>query len=95
TAHLISKYRPRCPILCVTREAVTARQAQVYRAIIAIHFTDEKKSDFMEDVKTRIDYAINFGKKKEILSNGNIIITVTGSRPGKGGTDTIRVINVQ
>ncbi|PRD25133.1 UNVERIFIED_CONTAM: pkm [Trichonephila clavipes] len=94
TAHLMAKYRPRCPILAVTREAVTARQAQVYRGIIAIHYTEEENSDFIEDVKNRIDYALDFGKKRKIFHSGNIIVTITGWRTGKGATSTMRVIVV-
>lgn len=38
SAHLISAYRPRCPILAVTRTAQVARQAHMYRAIIPIYY---------------------------------------------------------
>lgn len=36
SAHLISKYRPRCPIIAVTRNARTARQAHLYRAVLPV-----------------------------------------------------------
>ena len=36
SAHLISKYRPRCPIIAVTRFAQTARQCHLYRGILPV-----------------------------------------------------------
>lgn len=39
SAHLISKYRPRCPIIAVTRHSQTARQAHLYRGILPLHYT--------------------------------------------------------
>lgn len=38
SAHLISKYRPRCPIIAVTRNSQTARQAHLYRAILPLQY---------------------------------------------------------
>merc|ERR1719410_763299 len=38
TAHLVSKYKPHCPILTVTRYAQVARQAQVFRGCIPLHY---------------------------------------------------------
>lgn len=43
SAHLISKYRPGCPIIAVTRHAQTARQAHLYRGILPLHYTGEYK----------------------------------------------------
>lgn len=39
SAHLLSKYRPRCPIIAVTRFAQTARQAHLYRGILPLVYT--------------------------------------------------------
>lgn len=36
SAHLISKYRPRCPIIAVTRFPRIARQAHLYRGILPL-----------------------------------------------------------
>ena len=38
SAHLISKYRPRCPIIAVTRYPQVARQAHLYRGILPLHY---------------------------------------------------------
>lgn len=36
SAFLVSKYRPRCPIIAVTRFAQTARQAHLYRGLVPL-----------------------------------------------------------
>jgi hypothetical protein len=39
SAHLMAAYRPRCPIIAVTRDGVTARQLHLYRGVFPIHYT--------------------------------------------------------
>lgn len=41
SAHLISKYRPRCPIIAVTRHPQTARQCHIYRGILPLIYEGE------------------------------------------------------
>lgn len=38
SAHLISKYKPKCPIIAVTRYAQTARQCHLYRGILPLNY---------------------------------------------------------
>ncbi|KMQ85133.1 pyruvate kinase [Lasius niger] len=38
SAHLISKYRPRCPIIAVTKFRQVARQAHLYRGILPLYY---------------------------------------------------------
>lgn len=49
SAYLISKYRPRCPILAVTRYSQTARQAHLYRGLLPVVYKGKFAS--MIDVK--------------------------------------------
>lgn len=46
SAHLISKYRPRCPVIAVTRNSQTARQAHLYRAILPLQYLGWYNFDF-------------------------------------------------
>ena len=41
SGHLISEYRPQCPILSITGEAVSARQSTAYRSIVPIYYKAE------------------------------------------------------
>jgi len=38
SAHLISKYRPRSPIIALTRNAQVARQCHIYRGILPLFY---------------------------------------------------------
>ena len=41
SAYLMAAYRPRCPIIAITRDARTARQLHLYRGIFPIHYKGE------------------------------------------------------
>lgn len=60
TARLLSKYRPVCPILMVTRNARASRYSHLYRGVWPFLFP-EKKPDFnvkiwQEDVDRRLKW---------------------------------------
>lgn len=39
SAHLVAKYRPRCPIIAVTRYGRVARQAHLFRGILPLQYS--------------------------------------------------------
>ncbi|KAK4317285.1 hypothetical protein Pmani_011624 [Petrolisthes manimaculis] len=93
SAHLVSKYRPRCPIVAVTRFPQVARQCHLYRGIIPIHYTAaDRVEDWMEDVNSRVDYAVAFGKERGFVKTGDPVVVVTGWQKGAGFTNTMRVL---
>merc|ERR1712080_785613 len=82
TSHLVSKYKPHCPILSVTRFPQAARQMQIYRGCIPLLYEAEIDPDWMKDVDNRVQYAIDLGKKANIVSSGDNIVIITGWRKG-------------
>lgn len=46
SAHLVSKYRPRCPIITVTRFEQVARQAHLWRGILPLHYSGKIIENF-------------------------------------------------
>ncbi|XP_060076641.1 pyruvate kinase PKM-like isoform X3 [Ylistrum balloti] len=106
SAQLISKYRPRCPILAITRQAQTARQCHLYRGVFPIHYAvypDELEfpsdtpepvlSEWTADVDRRIYKGIDVSMKRGFVKVGDPIVIVTGWKPGSGSTNTMRIIN--
>ncbi|CAG8731108.1 6108_t:CDS:2, partial [Cetraspora pellucida] len=82
TARFISKYKPRCPIVTVTRNAQTARQIHLYRGCYP--FIYEKPRDevdelrWQEDVEDRIRWGMNNAVAQRILESGDPIIAIQG-----------------
>nr|XP_034321073.1 pyruvate kinase PKM isoform X6 [Crassostrea gigas] len=93
SAHLISAYRPRCPILAITRIEQTARQCHLFRGIFPIHYVDSVMSEWTVDVDRRIYKGIQSGMDRGFIQKGDPVIIITGWKPGSGSTNTMRIIN--
>ncbi|CAB1331692.1 unnamed protein product, partial [Coregonus sp. 'balchen'] len=94
SAHLLSRYRPRAPIIAVTRCGQTARQAHLYRGIYPVLYTKPANDVWAEDVDLRINFALEMGKHRQFFKSGDVVIVVTGWRPGSGYTNTMRIVLV-
>lgn len=70
SAHLISKYKPKCPIIAVTRFAQTARQCHLYRGILPLSY--KGKGSFCVYLLCYF-FATNPLKKSALLTHGNCI----------------------
>ncbi|CAG8574906.1 1243_t:CDS:10 [Acaulospora morrowiae] len=99
TARLISKYRPRCPIITVTRVAQTARQIHLYRGCYPFVYehmelppTDETGDQWQFDVEERIKWGIKRAVELSILKSGDPVIAIQGWKGGLGNTNTIRIL---
>ncbi|GBP58502.1 Pyruvate kinase, partial [Eumeta japonica] len=91
SAYLLSKYRPRCPIIAVTRNAQTARQAHLYRGVLPILYQEEPVSDWLKDVDIRVHHGLKFGRARGFINTNDQVVVVTGWRQGSGYTNTMRV----
>uniref|UniRef100_A0A8C7MDH2 Pyruvate kinase n=1 Tax=Oncorhynchus kisutch TaxID=8019 RepID=A0A8C7MDH2_ONCKI len=94
SAHLISRYRPRAPIIAVTRNGQTARQAHLYRGIFPVFYNKPAHDVWAEDVDLRVNFAMEMGKERGFFKEGDVVIVLTGWRPGSGYTNTMRVVVV-
>jgi len=94
SAQLLAAYRPRCPILAVTRDAQVARQLHLWRGIFPIHYKEPKKAEWIEDVDKRMVCAIKDGWERRMICGGEPVVVVTGWRAGAGSTNTMRIIKV-
>nr|XP_050866883.1 pyruvate kinase-like isoform X1 [Vespula vulgaris] len=94
SAHLIAKYRPRCPIITVTRFHQVARQAHLYRGILPLYYDEAPLSDWLKDVDVRVQYGLKFGKSRGFVRAGDSVVVITGWRQGSGFTNTLRIVTV-
>jgi len=96
TSHLVSKYKPHCPILTVTRFDQVARQLQLYRGCIPLLYEKPRpEGAWMDDVDARVQYAIDFGKQSKFISSGDNVVVITGWRQGSGSSNTVRILQVK
>merc|ERR1712055_624488 len=95
TAHMVSKYKPHCPILSVTRFDRPARQMQLYRGCIPLLYEKERAGDWMKDVDDMVQFAIDFGKRSNFIATGDNVVVITGWRQGSGSSNTVRVLAVE
>ena len=94
TAFLLAKYRPRCPIVTITRDPHVARILHLYRGTLPVLIREPKKEPWVDDVDFRIKKAIIIAKERSILETGSTIVVVSGWRPGPAATNTIRILKV-
>jgi len=97
TARLISKYRPRVPILTVTRNEQTARQIHLHRGCYPFWYPEPRgvpDHQWQKDVDNRIRFGLSNALALNIITPGSAIIAVQGWRGGLGHTNTLRILSV-
>ncbi|XP_068120851.1 pyruvate kinase PKM-like isoform X1 [Hyperolius riggenbachi] len=94
SAQLISRYRPRAPIIAVTRNDQVARQAHLNRGVFPVLYREQQLETWADDVDRRVQFAIEIGKVRGFLNKEDVVIIVTGWRPGAGFTNIMQVVKV-
>lgn len=96
SARLLSKYRPVCPILMITRSDHTSKCGHLYRGVYPFYFPEAKpdfdKVNWQEDVDRRIKWGVSHAIELDVLSRGETIVVVQGWRGGMGNTNTMRIV---
>lgn len=104
TARLVAKYRPRVPIITVTRFPHIGRQVHLYRGCYPFVYdkisaidtpsSPAQMDQWQEDVDARITWAMEEGKKRGMLKSGDVVVAIQGWRGGSGFTSVMRILNV-
>lgn len=95
TAQQLSKYKPRCPIIAVSRNAQTTRQGHLWRGVLPLLYSQVTLDDWSQDVDARVNASIALGLDRGILKQGDHVIVITGWRRGPGSTNTMRIQTVK
>ncbi|KAL9128862.1 MAG: hypothetical protein Q9217_002551 [Psora testacea] len=96
SARMISKYRPVCPIIMVTRNPTASRYSHLYRGVYPFLYPQKKpdfnEADWQTDVDGRLIWGIKHAIELGVLTKNDQVVCVQGWRGGKGHTNTIRVV---
>lgn len=97
TARLVSKYRPKIPIITVTRNEQTARQIHLHRGCYPFWYPEPRgvqTHQWQTDVDNRIRFGLRNALALKIITPGTTIIAVQGWKGGLGHTNTLRILSV-
>lgn len=95
TGHLLSRYRPRCPIITVTRDERAAKQLHLHRGCFPLVYDKRNDDNWFADLEDRLNFAIQAGKDMGFLKIGTSVVLVSGWKFGARHTNTIRIIMVE
>ncbi|WWC72697.1 pyruvate kinase [Kwoniella pini CBS 10737] len=97
SARLLSKYRPECPIICVTRNQQTARQLHLSRGVYPVWYPEPRGipgDKWQIDVDNRIRYGLRVALQLSIVKPEATVMAVQGWKGGLGHTNTLRILSV-
>uniref|UniRef100_O94122 Pyruvate kinase n=1 Tax=Agaricus bisporus TaxID=5341 RepID=KPYK_AGABI len=97
TARLVSKYRPKIPIITVTRNEQTARQIHLHRGCYPFWYPEPRgvqNHQWQTDVDNRIRFGLRNALALNVIQPGASIIAVQGWKGGLGHTNTLRILTV-
>jgi len=100
TARLVSKYRPKCPIITVTRSEQTARICHLYRGCYPLYCEtpkptqDDNHALWQDDVDARILWAMDQARSMGLVNAGMTVVAIQGWKQGVGFTNTMRILTV-
>merc|ERR1711871_73444 len=91
TARALSRFRPHCPIVVVTRVAQSARQSHLHQGCYPLVYPVPKdlSQEFMSDVEQRFEWAIATLKERGMLKTGSTVLGMHGSKPVTEGETSV------
>jgi len=99
TARLVAKYRPQCPIICVTTDDITSRQLHLTRGVYPLHYRHAYNGQ-LESWSSYLDSMVKFAitesarEGSNLVHKGDVAVVVQGWASDSGHTNTLRVIRI-
>ncbi|KAK9686362.1 Pyruvate kinase, alpha/beta domain [Popillia japonica] len=92
SAKLLARFRPRCPIIAITRYAHISRMLTMWRAIDPVHYIRRPESQWCKDLEKRVQFGLTHGKKCGYIKAGDALVIVMGSKMGTGFTNALKIV---
>lgn len=94
SARLVAKYRPNCPIVCVTTRLMTCRQLNVTQGVESVFF-DTDKLGHDEEKEGRVSTGVDYAKSKGYVKAGDMVVVVHADHKVKGYANQTRILLVE
>ncbi|MBQ7793410.1 MAG: pyruvate kinase [Clostridia bacterium] len=88
TAHMISKYRPKCPIIAPTICQKARRQLNLSWGVVPVMSEMRSNSDEL------FEHAVECARKTRIVKNGDLVVITGGAPIGVSGTTNIMKVHL-
>ncbi|MBS7297798.1 MAG: pyruvate kinase [Eubacteriales bacterium] len=88
TAHMISKYRPQCPIIAPTINKKARRQLNLSWGVIPVMSEMRSNSDEL------FEHAVECAQKTHVVKNGDLVVITGGAPIGVSGTTNIMKVHL-
>ena len=89
TSRLVSKHRPDCPILAITRSNLVARRLAMNWGVTPIRYNGGG------DDEDKLSYALHEARRMGFITARDTVVVTSGYQQTAGGTDLIRIITVE
>lgn len=86
---LLSKYRPRCPIMVLASEAHVGASLNLHRGCVPFAYPFEHEP---RDEEKRFAYAIKLAKSAGLLHSGDSVVLAHGTNSGKASLTSFRMV---
>ncbi len=88
TAHMISKFRPQCPIIAPTINKKARRQLNLSWGVIPVMSEMRSNSDEL------FEHAVECAQKTHVVKNGDLVVITGGAPIGVSGTTNIMKVHL-
>lgn len=88
TAHMISKFRPQCPIIAPTLNQKARRQLNLSWGVVPVMSEMRNNSDEL------FDHAVECAQKTNLVSSGDLVVITGGAPIGVSGTTNIMKVHL-
>ncbi|RUS70461.1 hypothetical protein EGW08_021780 [Elysia chlorotica] len=92
TVYYLSNYRPRCPIVYVTRDEPVARQCLLLRAVTPYLLTTPPLPEWDKDVSMRVEEGMQYGAKQGFINNNDTVVILMALTSEQGRHCSVQIV---